>query len=359
MGYAISVLDPDPAPPAAPLADEHVKASFDDPEAAAALARRCSVVTCDTEHVPARILEGIEGLTAVRPSASVLATVQDRWVQRRFLSAQDAPQARHAMVSEQSDLREAATRVGLPAVLKTRHAGYDGKGQKLARTSAELEEAWETLGRAPCVLEQFIDFSREISVLLARDLDGAVEFYPCAENAHRDHVLELTCVPAQLSPDQEARAKQLGGGIASGLEHIGMMAVEFFVMPGGELLVNEIAPRTHNSGHFSFGACATSQFEQHVRAICGLPLGESSLLRPAAMLNLLGDLWRDGPPDWHRLLGHEGVHLHLYDKRVARPGRKMGHVLILHDDKEEAASRARQLSAWLRHAEPGPGAAED
>lgn len=353
MGYGIAVLDPDPAPPAASLADEHIRAPFDDPQAAAALARCSAVVTCDTEHVPAEILAGLEASIPVRPSAAVLGTVQDRWTQRRFLAGQDAPQVRHAAVSERGELHDAAARLGLPAVLKTRRAGYDGKGQQIVHTDAELDGAWRALGRAPSVLEEFVEFSREISVLLARDVPGNIEFYPCAENLHRDHILALTRVPARLPPALEERARDVAAGIASSLGHVGMMAVELFVLPGDELLVNEIAPRTHNSGHFSFGGCVTSQFEQHLRAICGLPLGEPTLMRAAVMLNLLGDLWRNGPPDWHRVLDRRGAQLHLYDKREARAGRKMGHVLLLDDDQEAAAAGARAIAAALR---PGPAA---
>lgn len=347
LGYTISVLDPDPAPPAAIVADEHIQAQLDDRAAAAELARGCAVVTLDTEHVPAELLRSIESLAPVRPSASVLDTVQDRLSQRLFLNEIDAPQVRHAAVSDSTDLEGAAARVGFPAVLKTRRAGYDGKGQRKVHTPADLAEAWEALERAPSVLEEFVNFTREVSVLLARDLDGNIVFHPCAENLHRDHILYLTRVPATLSASLEDRARDLGARIASALGHTGMMAVEMFVTEAQGLLVNEIAPRTHNSGHFSFGACVTSQFEQHLRAICGLPLGDTTLMRPVAMLNLMGDLWRDGTPDWPGVLRHPGAHLHLYEKRQARPGRKMGHVLVLDEDIEAAVSRAGVIATEL------------
>ncbi len=347
MGYRVAVLDPEPESPAAQVADVHVRGAFDDLEAAEQLARCSDVITLDTEHVPFALLERLEALKPVRPSPRVLRIIQDRLEQRRFLDGQRAPQARYAPVWDRESLHAAADAVGLPAVLKTRRAGYDGKGQARLTRSDRLVDAWQAVGQAPAILESFVDFEREISVLLARDVDGNVRFHPIAENVHRHHVLRTSRVPARVSEALASEAQALGARLASALDHVGMMAIELFVTREGRLLVNELAPRTHNSGHYSFGACATSQFEQHLRAVCGLPLGDTSLLRPAVMLNLLGDLWSAGPPSFGSVLAHPTAHLHLYGKRRASPGRKMGHVLILDDDVERASALAETIAADL------------
>jgi len=356
MGYRIAVLDPDPEGPAAQVADDCVASAFDNLEAAKALAARSDVITLDTEHVPVEILEQLEAMKPVRPSAGVLRIVQDRCEQRRFLGAERVPQPRNAPVSGADSLRAAATVVGFPCVIKTQRSGYDGKGQARAGCADELEDAWRVLGQPPAVVESFVDFEREISVLLARDLDGNVRFYPIAENTHRNHVLHTSRVPARIPVELVAQAETLGARIASALGHVGMMAIELFVTRDGGLLVNEIAPRTHNSGHYTFGACATSQFEQHVRAICGLPLGDTSLLRPAVMLNLLGDLWRNGPPGWHTVLSRPTARLHLYGKKRPAAGRKMGHIIVFDDDGQDAGEVAGVIAADLeRTVAAGPG----
>ena len=347
MGYRIAVLDPEPEGPAAQVADICVTGAFDNLEAAETLAEHSDVITLDTEHVPAELLERLETMKPVRPSANVLRIVQDRLEQRRFLEAQGVPQARIAPVSDAESLRAAASVVGFPCVLKTRRSGYDGKGQARVDRGDELDDAWRALGEAPALIESFVDFEKEISVLLARDLDGKVRFHPIAENTHRRHILHTSRVPARIPAELVSQAEKLGARIASALGHVGMMAIELFVTREGGLLVNEIAPRTHNSGHYTFGACATSQFEQHVRAICGLPLGDPSLLRPAVMLNLLGDLWRDGSPAWRTVLSHPTARLHLYGKKRASAGRKMGHILILDDDIHDADEVAETIATEL------------
>ena len=347
MGYRIAILDPEPEGPAAQVADICVTGAFDNLEAAETLAEHSDVITLDTEHVPAELLERLETMKPVRPSANVLRIVQDRLEQRRFLEAQGVPQARNAPVSDAESLRAAASVVGFPCVLKTRRSGYDGKGQARVGRVDELDDAWRALGEAPALIESFVDFEKEISVLLARDLDGNVRFHPIAENTHRRHILHTSRVPARISAELVSQAEKLGARIASALGHVGMMAVELFVTREGGLLVNEIAPRTHNSGHYTFGACATSQFEQHVRAICGLPLGEPSLLRPAVMLNLLGDLWREGSPVWSTVLSHPTARLHLYGKKRPSAGRKMGHILILDEDIQDADEVAETIATEL------------
>lgn len=347
MGYRIAVLDPDDEGPAAQAADIRVAGALDDLRALETLARHSDVITLDTEHVPAEHLRLLEDLKPVRPSARVLGVIQDRLEQRRALAALSIPQVRHAPVSDQESLHAAAKSVGLPAVLKRRRLGYDGKGQAKIHGPTGLADAWRTLAEEAAVLESFVDFEREISVLLARGLDGEIRFHPVAENVHRHHILRTTRVPARISPDLASRAEEIGARIAAELGHVGMMAVEFFVTPGGGLLVNEVAPRTHNSGHYTFGACSTSQFEQHIRAICGLPLGDPALLRPAVMLNLLGDLWASDAPDWGKVLSHPAARLHLYGKSRSSPGRKMGHVLVIGEDSDSALSTAEAVAAGL------------
>lgn len=347
MGYRVAVLDPDPGGPAAQVADHHVAAALDDREGARTLAALSDVVTLETEHVPAEILAEVEGLAPLRPSSAVLAVVQDRLAQRRFLAAHGLPQPRHAAVHDLEGLRAAARELGLPCVLKTRRSGYDGKGQARAARPEELGRAWDALQGQPAVAEAFVSFEKEISVVLARDVDGKVAFFPIAENVHRDHVLHSTRVPARIPPGLAAEAEALGARVAAALGHVGTVAVELFVTREGGLLVNEIAPRTHNSGHYTLGACAASQFEQHLRAICGLPLASAALLRPAVMLNLLGDLWRAGEPDWRAVLAHPAARLHLYGKRRASAGRKMGHVLVIDEDAQRADDVAEAIAADL------------
>lgn len=346
MGYRVAVLDPTPNGPAAQVSDLSVVGAFTDYKAAKELAKASDVITLDTEHVPAELLEQLEPLVPVRPSAQVFRIVQDRMEQRKFLATQKLPQAKNAPVGDLETLRAAGRMVGFPAILKTRRSGYDGKGQARVNTPNDLEGAWTSLQKAPCVLEAFVEFEREISVILARDLHGNQRFYPIAENDHRRHILHTTRMPARVSPAMAAQAEALGARIATALNHVGVIAVELFVTRDQRLLVNEIAPRTHNSGHTTFGACVTSQFEQHVRAICGLPLGDPSLLRPAVMLNLLGDLWQRGEPDWNKVLQHPTASLHLYGKNEANVGRKMGHVLVL-DGAQDAATIAEQIAKDL------------
>lgn len=350
MGYRIVVLDPNPEGPAAQVADQCFVGQFDDLEAAKQLAQCSDVVTLDTEHVPSDLLEQLEELAPVRPSAKVLGTIQDRLEQRRFLESQQAPQVRYCAVSDLETLRSAGEHLGFPFILKTRRSGYDGKGQARIHGEADYEQAWSSVGEAPSVAESFVDFEKEISVLLARDMEGNIEFHPVAENDHRNHILHTSRVPARVTASLLDEAQDLGARLAKGLDYVGMMAIELFVTKEGQLLVNEIAPRTHNSGHYTFGACLTSQFEQHLRAICGLPLGDSSLIRPAAMLNLLGDLWRNGEPDWRSILSRPNAHLHLYGKSQANPGRKMGHVLVMGDGTTPPAEVAETISTELEEA---------
>jgi len=334
MGYRIVVLDPSGRCPTAQVADGTVVGALDDAASAIHLAKQVDVITLDTEHVPADVLDQLEQYAPVRPSPRVLRTIQDRLVQKQFLDARGLPQAAWAPAD---DLDAALAKVGRPAIAKVRRAGYDGKGQVRIEDDASVIQR---LRGEPAVVEELVRFTREISVVLARGLRGDIAIYPIAENVHRKHVLHTTRAPA---PNAPAKAAELAVAVAEALDHVGVIAVEMFELPGGALLVNEIAPRTHNSGHYTYGACATSQFEQHVRAICGLPLGDPRALTGAVMVNLIGDLWAKGPPRWAAVLERPEARLHLYGKDLAAPGRKMGHVTLLDDDTDRALRTAEEL----------------
>jgi 5-(carboxyamino)imidazole ribonucleotide synthase len=352
MGYRICVLDRDARCPTGQVADDVVVGTLDDLESARTVAERSAVVTLDTEHVPAALLDTIAEICPVRPGPSVLATIQDRMAQKRFLDAQGLPQARWAPAGSPEELAAAVGHIGLPAILKARHAGYDGKGQARIEPGPDHEQAalaaWQRIGHPPAVLEALVPFAREISVILARSITGEVRIYPLAENAHRRHILHTTRSPAPMPGERRARAETMATTIATALDHVGVMAVEMFELPDGALLVNEIAPRTHNSGHYTYGGCATSQFEQHVRAVCGLPLGDARAFGGAVMVNLIGDLWANGEPPWQHVLARPDARLHLYGKLLPAPGRKMGHVLLLDDDTERALATAEDLLARLQ-----------
>ncbi len=348
MGYRIAVLDPSADASGSELAHEWVQGGLDDVAAAKKLAALSDVVTVDTEHVPASLLAALMDITCVRPAPRVLEVVQDRWAQRTFLSEHEFPQPRVLRVDTAADGRAVAEAIGVPCIVKTRRSGYDGKGQVRVERAEDFAQGIAPLAGAPAVAEEFVPFDREISVVLARAVDGEIRTYPIAHNEHRRHVLHTTVVPATLPDAVADEAIRIASGIAHALDHVGVMAVEMFVVNGEKLLVNEIAPRTHNSGHYTFGACATSQFEQHVRAICGLTLGDTTLHSPVAMINLLGDLWNDGPPDWRPILAHPAARLHLYEKKKAYPGRKMGHILVQHQDPEQARQEAESLLEQLK-----------
>ncbi len=347
MGYRIVVLDPSPRCPTAQVSDGVVVGALDDLEAACHLARQVDVITLDTEHVPAEILAALDQIAPVRPGAGVLRTIQDRLVQKQFLDRIGMPQAAWAPVGDPTELDRALAKVGRPAILKVRRAGYDGKGQVRIEPDADAPAQLARLRGEPAVAEEVVKFSREISVVLARGLTGEIEIYPVAENVHRRHILHTTRAPAPMSPPARKRAEEVAVAVAEALGHVGVMAVEMFDLPDGTLLINEIAPRTHNSGHYTYGACATSQFEQHVRAICGLPLGDPRALTGAVMVNLIGDLWSAGPPAWHHVLARPEARLHLYGKDAPAPGRKMGHVVLLDEDTDRGLVVAESLISLL------------
>ncbi len=340
LGFRVHALDPGHDCPAGQVADLEIRAAYNDVYAAKALARGVDVVTVEFENIPAETLAAVAGLRPMHPAASVLHTVQHRLREKTFLAEHGFPVTPFRSIDSLTDLQAAAAALGLPAVLKTASFGYDGKGQQKLTSLADLAPASAALGAQQGILEAWVPFELECSVICARSETGESCVWPVAENAHRNHILDTTVFPARIPDAVAARAQAMALEIAAALGVVGMLTVEFFLKPGGELLVNELAPRPHNSGHATIDACVTSQFEQQVRAVCGLPLGDTALLRPAAMANLLGDLWpATGEPPWERILAHRDVKLHLYGKLEARPGRKMGHLTALADTPEAALTK--------------------
>ena len=340
LGYRVHALDPGHDCPAGQVADLEIRAAYNDVYAAQALARGVDAVTVEFENIPAETLEAVAQVCPMHPGALVLHTVQHRLREKRFLAGHGFPVTPFREINTQADLSEAAEALGLPAVLKTASFGYDGKGQQKLTSPGHVPEAFAALGGQQGVLEAWVPFELECSVVCARSSAGETAVWAVAENAHRHHILDTTVFPARIPAAVAARAQAMAIAIAEALGVVGMLTVEFFLKAGGELLVNELAPRPHNSGHATIDACITSQFEQQVRAVCGLPLGDTALLRPAAMANLLGELWpAGGDPAWERLLDHRDVKLHLYGKTEARPGRKMGHLTALGATPEEALAK--------------------
>jgi 5-(carboxyamino)imidazole ribonucleotide synthase len=342
MGYRVAVLDPDSGSPAGQVADCHLTAAYDDARALDRLAAACAAVTTEFENVPAASLERLARSLPVRPNAAAVAVAQDRIEEKSALAAGGFAIAPFRAVRDPESLESALDAIALPALLKTSRLGYDGKGQAVVERREDAAPALARLGGGPCILERRLELEREISVVLARGADGAVAAFPVGENQHQDGILETTVVPARISGGLERDARELATAVAESLDYVGVLGVELFVAGGGRLFVNEIAPRPHNSGHWTLDACSTDQFEQQVRALCGLPLAEPRLLSPVAMINLLGDLWRHGTPRWAEAFRRPGVRLHLYGKAEARPGRKMGHLNCLAADPDRALALAHE-----------------
>ena len=335
MGYRTMVLEPDPNAPAGRVADVHLVAEYDDPDALRQLGDECEVVTTEFENPPARALEALARRTLVAPSPAAVAIAQDRIAEKTFLVDAGLPVGPWAVV----DGEDADPDIEFPAVLKTARLGYDGKGQRRVDDASSMRAAWRLLGGVPCVVEQALDLETEVSAVVARRSDGGFAAYPVAENRHAGGILDLSMVPAAVSARLADRAVGLAMTIADALDYVGVLAVEFFVV-GGELLVNELAPRPHNSGHWTLDVAQTSQFQQQIRAICGLELGDTSLTQgAAAMVNLLGDLWENGTPAWEAAVT-SATALHLYGKTGARPGRKMGHLTAWGPSTSEVELRA-------------------
>jgi 5-(carboxyamino)imidazole ribonucleotide synthase len=349
MGYRVHTYSPEEDSPTGHVADVEVSAPYDDLDRLRAFAKGLDVLTFEFENVPRAALDALEGLVPVRPGAEALFVSQNREREKEFLGKVNVPIAPWAAVRTSEDLAAGLSSVGAPAVLKTAAFGYDGKGQEKisSKDEREAEAAWARLGRPPCVLEAFVDFQREISVVAARGSDGSVATFPTFDNEHSRHILDVTRCPSALSTFEEKQACEMTGTILEALNYVGVLCIELFHTRDGRLLVNEIAPRPHNSGHLTIDACVTSQFEQQLRAVCGLPLGSTELLRPAAMANLLGDLWADGVPRWERACAVPDLALHLYGKKEPRPGRKMGHLTALAATPEEARRKVLEARAAL------------
>ena len=343
MGYKVIVLDPDKNSPAGIIADQHICAAYTDEAALTELAQHCAAITTEFENIPASTLAFLEKRTVVHPSSSALASTQNRNTEKNFIRAQGIATVPFVRITHRDDFADISTQIKFPAILKVATFGYDGKGQIVCEDLQAAYEAFEALGQKECVLEQRIDLEREISVVLARGEDGQITAFPVAENVHINGILHSTTVPSAAAETQQHAAIEMASKIADGLDYVGTMAVEFFVSKQGEIIANEIAPRPHNSGHYTLDACRTSQFEQQVRMLCGLPAGSSKLISPVVMINLLGDVWGNSQPGWDKLLNKPDIKLHLYGKREARAGRKMGHFNVLADTPELAMQSANTV----------------
>jgi 5-(carboxyamino)imidazole ribonucleotide synthase len=348
MGYRVVVLDPDPQSPAGAVADRHIQASYDDPLALAELSASCAAITTEFENVPAAALDALSRSALIRPPVEAVATAQDRIAEKSFLQSHGFPTARFKPVRDPHELRAALAEIPIPALLKTSRLGYDGKGQASVATEDDAVRAFERFGGVACVLEERVTLACELSVVLARGADGEVVTFPVAEYRHRDGILETSVVPARIAEILAREACGLATGVAEAMAYVGVLGVELFVAQGEKLLVNEMAPRPHNSGHYTMDACSADQFEQQLRTLCGLPLARPWLMSPVAMVNLLGDLWGGGEPRWEEALKRPGVRLHLYGTAEPRPGRKMGHLNCLASDPDRALAIALETRDALR-----------
>lgn len=347
MGYRVTVLDPSPDSPAGEIAHSHLQADYTDEQALDALARECAVVTTEFENVPAQVLQYLRDGCCVYPSPEAVSVAQCRIREKQYARSLDIPCTAFQPVRSDRDIRQAFEEIGADLILKTDRFGYDGKGQVCVSSVEQAMEAWKGLDQAECILEKRIDLRTEISCVLARSSSGETSFFTIAENLHRDGILFTSTVPAGVDEATQDLARSHARKIAEDLDYCGVLAVEYFVDQGNTLYFNEMAPRTHNSGHYTIDACYTSQFEQQVRAVCGLSLGSAAAHSAVTMVNLLGDLWQPAEPRWGDLMEEPSVKLHLYGKKQARPGRKMGHFCVLAPPGEDTRARAEQLFSRL------------
>jgi 5-(carboxyamino)imidazole ribonucleotide synthase len=347
MGYRVHTVDPTPDSPTGQISDREFNVPFSDIATLTEFARGVQVVTYEFENIPVEALDALASRVELRPGREVLYTTQNRLREKQFLSGAGFPVAPFRVVQSEAELRAAVAELGCPCVLKTADFGYDGKGQQKINYETDLTEVWKKHAVFTGVLEAWVPFAAELSVVVGRGVrrneyeEHETIAFPPTVNDHENHILATSVAPAPLADSILARAQSIAASIAKELDVIGLLAVEFFLTKRGDLLVNELAPRPHNSGHYSFDACVTSQFEQQLRAVCGLPLGETRLLSPVIMRNLLGDVWANGTPDWSRLLELPGLRLHLYGKSEPRVGRKMGHYSVL----AETLDQAREIDA--------------
>jgi len=348
MGYRVIVLDPNTSSPAGEIAHLHLQAKFDDAHSLKAMAQECAVITTEFENVPAEVFEQLEKTCPVSPNARSLELAQDRIKEKKFAQSVGIPPTPFFEVSNQQDIETACSEMPSSMILKTTRLGYDGKGQAVVNSAQEGIDKWNALNNVECVLEKKITLKSEVSVVLARSTTKEISFFPVAENVHRDGILFTSTVPANVSAEIQDLAKSYAKKIAEELDYCGVLAVEFFLDDDSNLFFNEMAPRTHNSGHYTMDACYTSQFEQQVRAICGLPLGATAMHSAVTMVNVLGDLWnvKDEQPDWSRIMS-DNIKLHLYGKNQARSGRKMGHFNFLAKHGEETLAHAKKAFLML------------
>ena len=342
LGYRVNVYCPEADCPAAQVAELHTSADYHDFQSIAEYAQSIDAATLEFENVPVAAAEAAAHYVPVRPGGDALYTVQDRSREKGFLVAAGIKTTPYHQVRNADELQRAVEEIGTPAVLKTTKFGYDGKGQTIVQSPDDAERAWKYLGRHKCVLEKFIEFEREISVLVARDVEGNIETFGPIENAHANHILDVSVYPAQSPPPAVEAALASARQVAMELDLVGIACVEFFETAAGEVMVNEIAPRPHNSGHLTIEACDTSQFRQQALTVAGHPAAAMTAPRPAAMANLLGDIWQNGEPRWEAVDEFPGVTLHLYGKKQARGGRKMGHLTAIADTPAEAERLVRE-----------------
>ena len=347
MGYRVVVLDPDPHSPAGQIAEQHIKADYRDRAALQMLGDECAAITTEFENIPAESVEFLEQFAPVRPATDAVRIAQNRIEEKTFIQQQGLATAPFAAIYEAADIAENIAALQPPLLLKTASMGYDGKGQQQVGNADEARAAFLQMGGTPCVLEEMLELEREISVVLVRNIDGLTAVYPVGENRHVNGILETTIVPCAATASITDTAIEMARKLADAMNYCGVLAVEFFCTRQGELLINEMAPRPHNSGHYTVDACATSQFEQQVRTMCGLAPSDTRLLSAVVMTNLMGDIWNDGDPAWQHVLNQPGAHLHLYGKREARPGRKMGHINCLADDTDKALQVTAKIRAAL------------
>lgn len=347
MGYRVWTLSPEQNTPTGQIADREVVADYADLDAIAAFARVVDVVTFEFENVSSEATAVAEKYAPVRPNGQVLHVTQHRLREKQALTAAGLPLTPFVAVADTASLAAAVAEIGCPAILKTAGFGYDGKGQVRINQATDLDAAWAAIGAQPAVLEKVVDFELELSVVAARGLDGQIVDYGVIENRHRQHILDLSIADLPLSPAQTDAARAIARHVLEALDVVGVLCVELFLTKTGELLINELAPRPHNSGHLTIEGCTNSQFDQQLRAVCGLPLGDTARHGGVAMVNLLGDLWQQQTPNWQRALADPRVNLHLYGKAVPRPGRKMGHITAVAPSRDEAAQLALAARAAL------------
>ncbi len=353
MGYRVHTFSPESDTPTGQVADIETCASYNDLDAVRAFARGVDVVTFEFENVPFEAVDAASELVDVHPRGDILHTTQNRLREKTFLSENGFPVAPFKHIKLIEDLHQAASEIGRPAILKTAGFGYDGKGQRKLTAVGEFERAFADLNGQEGVLEALIDFEREVSVVCARDRHGNFAHYGVMENAHSNSILDVSFSPAVVSESAYAEAIEIARNLTEIMDYVGTLCVEFFVTKDERLLVNEMAPRPHNSGHLTFDACVTSQFEQQLRAVCGLPLGSTEFYRPAAMANLLGDIWQGGEPNWAAAVADKNIKLHLYGKIEPRVGRKMGHLTAIADNAQDAVTIVTEVRQKLNPAAQG------